>query len=204
MNMERVVSICLIVTMIIDVVLPFVLARFYRGFKHKTTALSVLGSKQSPTKNVYNVWCIISGVVFCIFAVVLNIKALSGYGIAIMILLVAYGVGCEIMSGLFPLDSDCEYKDVSSKVHGYGSAIGFTALLFVPLVMGLMLTSINTALAVISFVAFGVAFVFFAFFIMGEKDKFAKTVLRYGGLWQRLVMVAVYAPIIALCIYFLV
>ena len=37
-------------------------------------------------------------------------------------------------------------------------------------------------------------------FIMGEKEKFAKTVLRYGGLWQRLVLVCCYMPLATWCI----
>jgi len=35
---------------------------------------------------------------------------------------------------------------------------------------------------------------------MGEKEKFANTVLRYGGLWQRLVLASCYVPLAILCI----
>jgi len=35
---------------------------------------------------------------------------------------------------------------------------------------------------------------------MGEKEKFANTVLRYGGLWQRLVLVSCYVPLAIWCV----
>lgn len=52
-------------TLLTDNLLPFVLARFYPRFRAKEMALSVLGARQSPVKTVYNLWCIVSGAVFC-------------------------------------------------------------------------------------------------------------------------------------------
>ncbi|MBE6568575.1 MAG: DUF998 domain-containing protein, partial [Ruminococcaceae bacterium] len=52
----------------------------------------------------------------------------------------------------------------------------------------------------ISLVSFIATFLFFCFFIMGEKEKFANTVLRYGGLWQRLVLVSCYVPLAIWCV----
>ena len=43
----------------------------------------VLGSRQSPVKWIYNVWCIISGVVFCIAPYALYQENDSGWAIAI-------------------------------------------------------------------------------------------------------------------------
>ena len=54
------------IVLVVDHLLPLILAHFYPNYKHKEIALSVLGSRQSPVKWIYNVWCIISGVVFCI------------------------------------------------------------------------------------------------------------------------------------------
>lgn len=119
----------------VDNVLPLVLARFYPNYRHKEMALSVLGSRQSPVKWIYNVWCILSGTVFCIAPLALYQVNRSGLTVAIWILLAVYGIG-----------------------------------------------------------------LFFCFFIMGEKERFANTVLRYGGLWQRLVLVCCYVPILVLCL----
>ena len=55
-------------------------------------------------------------------------------------------------------------------------------------------------MGMISLVSFITTFLFFCFFIMGEKEKFANTVLRYGGLWQRLVLASFYVPLAIWCI----
>lgn len=54
------------ITLFVDNVLPIALARIYPKCKPKEMALSVLGSRQSPVKWVYNIWCISSGVVFAL------------------------------------------------------------------------------------------------------------------------------------------
>ena len=84
-----------IIILVADNLLPLLLAHFYPNYKHKEMALSVLGSRQSPVKWIYNVWCILSGVVFCIAPYELYKENSSGLMIAICILLAIYGIGCE-------------------------------------------------------------------------------------------------------------
>lgn len=45
-----------LITLFMDNLLPLMLARFYPNYEHKEMALSVLGSRQSPVKWIYNVW----------------------------------------------------------------------------------------------------------------------------------------------------
>ena len=189
------------ITLIVDNLLPLMLARFYPNYSHKEMALSVLGSRQSPVKWVYNVWCILSGVVFCIAPYALYQENDSGLTIAIWILLAIYGIGCEIISGVCPLNESRQDEDIITKIHGGASAIGFMTLLVVPLLFVILqFQTANIVLGATSLVCFVAAFVFFCFFIMGEKEKFANTVLRYGGLWQRLVLVSCYVPLVVWCI----
>ena len=189
------------ITLLIDNLLPLVLAHFYSNYIHKEMALSVLGSRQSPVKWVYNIWCIISGIVFCIAPHALYLEHNCGLAMAIWVLLAIYGIGCEIISGICPLNENRQDEDIITKIHGGSSAIGFMALLVVPLLLAIMqFQASNIIVGVISLVSFIAAFVFFCFFIMGEKAKFANTVLKYGGLWQRLVLLNCYIPLFALCI----
>ena len=190
-----------IIILVADNLLPLLLAHFYPNYKHKEMALSVLGSRQSPVKWIYNVWCIISGIVFCIAPYELYKENNSGLMIAIWVLLAIYGIGCEIISGLCPLNESREDEDVVTKIHGGTSAIGFMTLLVVPLLLAILqFQATNIIMGAISLVSFIAAFVFFCFFIMGEKEKFASTILRYGGLWQRLVLVSCYIPLAVWCI----
>ena len=190
-----------IIVLVADNLLPLLLARFYPRYKHKEMALSVLGSRQSPVKWIYNLWCIISGVVFCIAPYSIYQESCNGLAIAIWILLAIYGIGCEIISGLCPLNESRQDRDIITKIHGGASAIGFMMLLVVPLLMAILqYQSAQMLLGTVSIVCFVFAFMFFCFFIMGEKEKFAKTVLRYGGLWQRLVLAVCYVTLFILCV----
>ena len=190
-----------IIILVADNLLPLLLARFYPRYKHKEMALSVLGSRQSPVKWIYNLWCIISGVVFCIAPYSIYQESCNGLAIAIWILLAIYGISCEIISGLCPLNESRQDGDIITKIHGGASAIGFMMLLVVPLLMAILqYQSSQMLLGTVSIVCFVFAFMFFCFFIMGEKEKFAKTVLRYGGLWQRLVLAVCYVTLFILCV----
>jgi len=184
----------------IDNILPFLLARFYPAYRHREMALSVLGCRQSPVKRIYNGWCILSGLVFTTVPAVIYRTCGGGLSIAIWILLAVYGIGCEIVSGLCPLNEDRNATDRLTALHGGASAVGFMALLAVPLLSAILhFRTGQTALGTVSLISFAAAFVFFCFFIMGEKEKFAATVLRYGGLWQRAVLAACYIPLFAWC-----
>ncbi len=190
-----------IIILLGDCLLPLILAHFYPQYKHKEMALSVLGSRQSPVRWIYNLWCIISGIVFCIAPFSFHQMNRGGLTTAIGVLLAIYGIGCEIISGIFPLNESRQDEDIITKIHGGTSAIGFIALLVVPLLLAIMqFQASNIIVGVISLVSFIAAFVFFCFFIMGEKAKFANTVLKYGGLWQRLVLLNCYIPLFTLCI----
>ena len=184
-----------------DNFLPFVLGAFYPGYRHKTEALSVLGCRESPVRRIYNAWCIVSGLVFCFAGYAIFDVRRSGMSLAVFVLMVLYGIGCEVISGIFPLHREREARDLWTKIHGAGSAIGFTALLFVPLFLGLWSVRERPLPSAVSFVCFGAAFLCFSFFIMGEKDKFRNTVLCYGGLWQRAVLLLCCVPLAFSSVY---
>ena len=189
-----------LITLFMDNLLPLLLARFYPNYEHKGMALSVLGSRQSPVRWIYNVWCILSGIVFCITPYALYQENNNGLAVAIWILLAIYGVGCEIISGFCPLNENRQ-EDMITKIHGGASAVGFTTLLVVPLLLAILHFQVSEiVVGLISLLCFIAAFVFFCFFIMGEKEKFAKTILRYGGIWQRLILVCCYVPLAVWCV----
>ena len=197
----KVLATAFIITLFADNILPLALTRFYPNYNHKMMALSVLGSRQSPVKWVYNAWCIVSGVVFCIAPYAFYQVNSGGLAVAILILLAIYGIGCEIVSGFCPLNENRQEEDAITKIHGVASAIGFMTLLVVPLLMAILQFQVSeVAFGLISILCFVVAFVFFCFFIMGEKEMFATTVLRYGGFWQRLVLVCCYVPLFVWCV----
>lgn len=190
------VTILFIMTVCIDALLPFALAVGYKGYSHMSMALSVLGARQSPVKWFYNVWCMLSGVCFAACGIAVAIRSTSGLTIAIAVLLSVYGLACETVSGFFPLNEKKEDVDVTTKIHGGFSAIGFMCLLPVPLSVGLCCLD-TLAAAIVSFACFALAMLFFCFFVMGDKPKFRNTALSYEGLWQRLIVFLCYISLIA-------
>lgn len=198
--MKTLIYIWLIV-LFFDNILPLVLTRFYPNYSHKEMALSVLGSRQSHVKWIYNVWCVLSGIVFCIAPCAFYQANSGSLTLAIWILLAIYGLGCEIISGFCPLNENRQEEDIITKIHGGASAIGFMSLLVVPLLLAILQFQMSkVVIGSVSLLCFITAFVFFCFFIMGEKERFVNTILRYGGLWQRLVLVCCYVPILVLCL----
>ena len=123
----------------------------------------------------YNVWCILSGIVFCVAPFMLYQKYNSGLSIAIWILLAIYGIGCEIISGFCPLNENKKDEDVITKIHGGASAVGFMTLLIVPLLLAILQFQFSEiVMGVISLLLFIVAFVFFAFSLWEKKISLQK------------------------------
>lgn len=68
-------------------------------------------------------------------------------------------------------------------------------LMFFPLLQSISgFKSNNIAQGIVCVIAFVVAVMFFAFFIMGDKGSFRETVFSYEGLWERLSLFFMYVP----------
>lgn len=90
---------------------------------------------------------------------------------------------------------------ISSKIHGYGSALGFMALLFVPLFISLSSKKFSIDyLFKVSLISFILAFIAFTLFVMSDKPRFANTIVAYEGIWQRLSLLFMYLPLIFMAI----
>ncbi|HOP71642.1 DUF998 domain-containing protein [Thermoclostridium caenicola] len=195
----------LLIAAIGDVVIPFALAPFYPKYNHLTMVMSLLGHRNSPVHILYNFWLIAAGIMFILggvnlYAVYFPVSEMLSK--ALLLCIIIYAVGGCILSGIFPVGETKELKTLSEKIHGFGAVIGFLALLFAPLFTGILSMRLNQAVCgVISFVFFGLALLFFALFIMGDKPGFDGTVVSYEGLWQRLSLICMYAPIIMVSAY---
>ena len=200
----KVLSSIILIVLVVDIVLPFLVAIPYKGYNHLTMVMSVLGARTSPLRVLYNVWTIISGCVFILFGYVLFHyygEQYKGLCIAIGVLFILYGLGCEIISGIFPVNENANEKTVSSIIHGVGSVIGFMALLVVPLLLGIIqLRTKENIVGIVSIVSFILSFVAFTLFVMGDKPTFENTVISLTGLWQRISMYMMYLPLIVFTI----
>ncbi|WP_373216069.1 hypothetical protein [Ruminococcus sp. 5_1_39BFAA] len=80
---------------------------------------------------------------------------------------------------------------------GGGAAVGFMALLFFPLLNGIISFKQKDIIGgIVSISSFVLSLVFFACFVMGDKEQFQNTFLKYEGLRERLTLFCMYVPFI--------
>ena len=194
----------LLITVLGEFLLPWILKHFYKEYNSKTTVMSALGSPESPVRKIYNIWLIWLGVflLFTSFVLFQAVKEISTLlAVLIFISIAVFAVGAGILAGIFSVNESKAVVTVASKIHGAGSAIGFMALMFFPLLNSIAAFKNNDILqGTICILAFVFAVLFFAFFVMGDKEKFKNTIFSYEGLWERLTLFCMYIPFIYMAI----
>ena len=199
MNGGDILPILVLLTVAGEFTVPWMLRHRYPGYDPKTMVMSVLGSPESPVRRIYNAWLIWLGVILLCSAAVLYSDVSAEYpvsGLIRSLLLGIFAVGAGILSGLFSVNESRENITAASRIHGAGSALGFTALLFLPLTDGILaVLQKNARIAVPDFTAFMGAILFFVLFILGDKEQFRHTVCAWEGLWERLTLACMYVPL---------
>lgn len=80
---------------------------------------------------------------------------------------------CGAYFWIFSVNESKEMVTTASKIHGVGAAIGFMTLLFFPLLNGIVLFKQKDIIeGIISISSFVFALIFFACFVMGDKEQF--------------------------------
>lgn len=202
-NMEQIIDSMpfnwvLLLTIVGEFLLPCILKYFYKGYDAKKMVMSALGSPESPVRKVYNIWLIWPGIFLSFTSILYFIKAREVsmvLAILQLISILTFAIGAGILSGLFSVNESKDVVTVASKIHGAGAAIGFMTLLFFPLFSAILAFKMgNDAFGIVCVVAFVLAIVFFAFFIMGDKKEFKETVFANEGLWERATLLCMYIP----------
>ena len=107
-----------------------------------------------------------------------------------------YAIGGCILSGIFSVEETKSLENLSAKIHGYGSVIGFLLITLAPLLIGMYFFKIfDGLLGGFSLICFILAIVFFALFVMADKPNYKGSVIAFEGLWQRLCLLFMYCPI---------
>lgn len=202
---SRLFNMILLLTIIGEFFLPWILGRYYDEYNSKIMVMSVLGSPQSPVRHIYNVWLIWLGSFLTFVAIVYFFAIRAEFPILSVLLSISIGifaVGAGLVSGVFSVNESKDIVTVSSKIHGISAAIGFMALLFFPLLNGVLeFKQKDVVFGILSIISFILAFTFFVCFVMGDKEQFQNTVLRYEGLWERMSLLCMYVPFVYKTLY---
>ncbi len=197
---NRLFNIILLFTIMGEFFIPWMLEQFYPGYNGKIMVMSALGSPQSPVRHVYNLWLIWLGGVLAFTAGAYFVSLRIKFPVLAVFMLLSIGifaVGAGLISGFFSVNENKGIVTTASKIHGAGAAIGFMALLFFPLLNGIISFKQKDIIeGIISISSFILSLVFFACFVMGDKEQFQHTFLKYEGLLERLTIFFMYMPFI--------
>lgn len=197
---NRLFNAILLFTIIGEFLLPCILERYYPTYNSKAMLMSALGNPQSPVRLVYNLWLIWLGgfLAYTAGAYFLSLRARFPVLAVFMLLSIGiFAVGAGLISGFFSVNENKDIITTASKIHGVGAAIGFMALLFFPLLNGIVSFKQKDIIeGIISTSTFILSLIFFVCFVMGDKEQFQNTILKYEGLWERLTLFCLYIPFI--------
>ena len=126
----------LILTLCGEFLLPCLLARKDPAYRPGTMAVSVLGRRGGPVASVYRLWLAWLGIWLLTTAAVYAVGAAPAsrwLAAGLAVSLGGFALGAGILAALFPTGLTKDLSDRSALIHGIASALGFFALLFLPL-----------------------------------------------------------------------
>lgn len=189
----------LLIAIVGDMLIPFILAPFYKGYSNSLMTVSVLGNDQSPVRLAFNLWMLLEGILFLVSipAIYDFYYKVSTTLITISVIFIAvFAIGACILTCFFSVNETKDLVTTASKIHGIGSVIGFMLFLFVPLLFAILSFKGNDKITgIICVVSFILAFLFFVLFVMADKPEFSKTIVAKEGLWQRMNLLFMYLPL---------
>lgn len=189
----------LLIAVMGEMLVPVLLAPFYKGYHPTTMAISTLGNQNSPVRLPLNLWMLLAGLLFLISipAIYNDYHPVSKSLTTICVLFMAiFAVGACIFTCFFSVNETKAVVTTASKIHGAGSAIGFMLFLFVPPFLAILSFKKNdTITGVLSAISFVLALLFFVLFIMADKPELQHTFVAKEGLWQRLNLLFMYLPL---------
>lgn len=129
----------LLLTIVGEFAVCAVLERGVPGYDARIEAMSALGAGNSPVRLWYRAWLVWLGPAFAVGALLVHaevIRASSSPPLAAAsaICLVAFGTGAGVVAGVFPGSGSGR---LPATLHGAGSALGFMALVAVPMLLGI-------------------------------------------------------------------
>ena len=103
--------------LLLDLVIPFLLATTCPGYRHTRQVMSVLGNRSAPFHTVYTLWLLLLGTAILLASTQLCplLRSQSGgLSLALAVILIIYALGGCILSGLFPVSETKAMETLSA------------------------------------------------------------------------------------------
>jgi len=197
----KVACIAGVIACIADFVILFILGTYYPGYNQFRDSMSALGASISPVSNFISAWWIILGFLFFFFGWAFSeIYQLNGAPAkTAALLLMLYGLGEGIGSGIFKANHLGKNLTFSGYIHEILGGIGVVSILILPLYMKKIIPKKENPsfhkLANAVFTIGLLTLIFFSFRFSNNPNHFIN---KYKGLWQRLMMLNNYVFLLAI------
>lgn len=188
-----------------EFVVMFVFGAYYHGYSHLKDTVSSLGASNSPVSAIISIWWVIMGTLLIFFGSGFK-KAFSEKGRYTKLaswLIILYGLGEGIGSGVFKANLVVDGLTTSAVIHDILGGIGLTAILLLPVIMQKVIDKnempVFYRMSKIVFIIGIIAVFLFMLKHFPFNDNFFAI---YKGLWQRLFILnnCIYLTIIAVLI----
>jgi hypothetical protein len=189
-----------------DFLVLFVFGSFYPGYSQQYNTMSSLGATISPVSDLVSWSWIVLGLLCMFFGYSFRKAFVPANKFVILAswLLIIYGLGEFVGSGVFKADHIGNTVTDSAMVHGILGTIGLVALYLVPLVMlKVVARKENPGFHNFSWVIFGVGIFLAILFNFRFFHSTENKVDRLEGLWQRLLALDFYIYLVVIIIMML-
>lgn len=186
-----------------DFWITFALADYKPGYSHLRHTMSMLGVSGSPVSVVISAWWILLGFLMIFFALGFA-EAFKYHRWEVKLstwLLILYGLGEGLGSGLFKAEHVNNSLTMSGNLHEIMGAIGTVAILILPLLMMKIIPrSVNPGFHTLSWVVLITGLVMLVLFLFRFSSYQIDGLLIYKGLWQRLFILDYYIYLIVIAV----
>ncbi len=189
----------LIVVVVGDFAVPGVLSLFYKGYSRTRMEMSELGSRGSPVRLPSSIWLVVQGVLLSLSAVNLYLRyrgTSPGTAAALMAVMLVFAAGSGFIGGLFRLHDSQEIITAGSTVHVLGAVLGFSSLVFEPLLLAALLFGEgDTLLGGVSTACTPAALTCLILFLLAKRPRVHRRIIGLIGLWERAAVAFMYLPL---------
>lgn len=175
-----------------DFAFTFIGGSYYPGYSQIHDTMSSLGATASPVSGILSLWWVVMGLLFVLYAMAIYYAFASRPFIKVAAaLIMLYGLGEGLGSGLFKADPAAEAIISSYLFHNILGGVGIISILILPLIMKKVIPgNENMFLPVLSNIVFAAAIIFITLFL-SRFDAFG-IITDLKGLWQRLLVADIY------------
>jgi hypothetical protein len=184
-----------------DFLVLFILGPRFPGYNQLSDTMSYLGSSASPVSGIVSLWWVILGILVILFATGFKTAYSPGgkYVKTAFWLLVLYGLGEGLGSGLFKADRVSDSYTTSFIIHDILGGIGVFAILLLPLAVRKIKPFCSSpAFVFFSNLVLIIGILFLILFSVRFLDPGKNQIAMYTGLWQRLFVLNCYIYISAI------